>query len=212
MIEGDGFSLAPIGFVALSADCCYYSQNRKSRMGARYALPNTSALCGEDAFAQVSIGWSEEGISVDVQVSKPYEEGFFPEVQRGDSIELFFDTRDLKTAGFNTRFCHHFYFLGQPLDGRLGGEITRFRTEDVHEWCDPTALQIKPHLGRKDYSIEIFIPAHCLQGYAPDQFDRLGFTYRINRVMESPQHFSVSSSDYNIDQQPSLWSSLRLVR
>lgn len=212
MIEGENFQLAPIGFVALSADCHYRGVDHKGRMGARHALPDTSVLCGEESFAELFMGWSEEGVNIDVHVSKPYEEGFFPEVQKGDSVELFLDTRDLKTAGFNTRFCHHFYFLGQPVDGKLGGEMTRFRTEDVHEWCDPTALRIKPHLGRREYSLEIFIPAHCLQGYAPDQFDRLGFTYRINRVMGDPQHFSVSSGDYTIDQQPSLWSSLRLVR
>lgn len=211
MIDGGPFQLAPIGLVAVSADCHYYAADNRS-MGASHTLPDTSVLCSEESFTQVRMGWSEQGLSINVQVLKPYEEGFFPEVHRGDSVELFIDTRDLKTAGFNTRFCHHFYFLGRPVDGKLGGEITRFRTEDVHEWCDSAELSVKPHLGRKEYTLEIFIPAHCLHGYAPDQFDRLGFTYRINRVLGHPQHFSVNSDDYSIDQQPALWGSLKLIR
>ncbi len=29
---------------------------------------------------------------------------FFPNVNQGDSFELFIDTRDVKTSGYNTRF------------------------------------------------------------------------------------------------------------
>ncbi len=80
----------------------------------------------------------------------------------------------------------------------------------MHEWCDPKELQLNANLGKSDYHLDIFIPAHCLHGYDPDQFDRLGFTYRINRPGEEPQHFAVCSRDYQIEQQPSLWASLRL--
>jgi len=31
--------------------------------------------------------------------------------RKGDSIELFIDTRDSKKAGFITKFCHHFIFF-----------------------------------------------------------------------------------------------------
>lgn len=60
--------------------------------------------------------------------------------------------------------------------------------------------------------MKIFIPSQCLYGYDPKQFDRLGFTYRINRAGGQPQHFSVISQEYQIDQQPSLWGSIKLVK
>jgi hypothetical protein len=50
-----------------------------------------------------------------------------------------------------------------------------------------------------------------LYGYDPKQFDRVGFTYRINRHGGNPQHFAVVSKDYQIDQQPSLWGSIKLI-
>ena len=121
------------------------------------------------------------------------------------------DTRDLKSAGFNTRFCHHFYFLAQAVEGQQAGEITHFRTEDRHPLCDSQALECQIKSSSKDYILQIFIPSQCLYGYDPKQFDRLGFTYRINRVGGHPQHFTVVSEEYQIDQQPSLWGSLRLV-
>lgn len=62
------------------------------------------------------------------------------------------------------------------------------------------------------YTLNIFIPNHCLYGYDPAQFGRLGFTYRVNQSEGFAQHFSVVSEDYQIDQQPSLWGTLRLVR
>ena len=216
----------------------------------------------------------EEGIELQVVVNQPVQECFYPDVSRGDGIELFFDTRDVKTSGYNTRFCHHFFFLPEAVDGHQAGELTRFRTEDVHDLCDPNELKIKsreaiaklpaaqnrpfdascrgggsstppsmseppPHepakpvLARgvkiidfslaasfattsqtssRGYSLQIFIPSQCLYGYDPDQFDRMGFSYRLNRYRGDPQHFSAVTDEYQIEQQPSLWSSVQLVR
>lgn len=212
------FSLSPVNFFQLSADCKFLDTNvvsfpqiSKGKI-KKYVLPDTSALCGEDPFAQVAMGWSLEGIEIFVSIDQPMEQCYYPDVHRGDSVELFFDTRDVKTSGFNTRFCHHFFFLPEPLEGRQAGEITRFRTEDTHELCDPNELKIKALLHSKEMAMQIFIPSHCLYGYDPDQFERLGFAYRINRYKGKPQHFSVTTDDYQIEQQPSLWSSLQLVR
>lgn len=211
MIESDNFGLSPVGFFAVAVDCYNKPSGTKGRLGARYILPDLSSLSGEEVFAQVALGWASEGLYADITVQKPFEQGFYPDIQRGDSVELFIDTRDIKTAGFNSRFCHHFYVLAKPVDGKQCGEITRFRTEDIHEWCDPAELKVTSHLARDHYAVELYIPAHCLHGYDPEHFDRLGFTYRVNRLLGDPQHFSITTGDYQVDQQPSLWSSLRLI-
>lgn len=211
MIESEGFQLSPVSFFAVAADCLRKPLEAKTRLGPKHWLPDTSALCDDESFARVAVAWATEGFYARVEVEKPFEGAFYPDVQKGDSVEFFIDTRDIKTSGFNTRFCHHFYFFGQPVEGRLAGEMTRFRTEDVHEWCDHTELKVVPHLSQRLYALDIFIPGHCLTGYDPEQFNRLGFTYRINRLLGAPQHFSAATSDFQIDQQPSLWSSLRLA-
>lgn len=175
-----------------------------------FRLLNTSELLGEEHFADVSISWNEEGVSIEAKVDKPFEESVYPDFREGDSFEIFLDTRDLKSAGFATRFCHHFLILPQETQGIRAQEITRFRTEDTHPLADPEEIFCETKFSSRDFSLRITLPAHILHGYAPSSFDRLGFTYRINRPSGAPQHFSVSSKFYSIEQHPSLWASLKL--
>jgi len=213
MFEEEAISLAPVNFFQISADC-----NRLPGKGTfpridkmeKYLLPDITGLCGDQSFAQVAMGWWQEGLEFDVVVNSPVEKVHYPTVENGDSIELFIDTRDVKTSGYNTRFCHHFFFLPESIDERQAGEITKFRTEDKHDWCDPRDLVVKTKKSSKGYTAKIFIPAQCLHGYDPEQCNHIGFTYRINRYGELPQHFSVDTADYQLEQQPSLWSSINL--
>lgn len=211
MFKDQNSSLNPVHFFALSADCLHLSHKEQIPLLTSHALPSTQGLTHEEQFAQVAIGWHEEGIAVNIHVKQPIVQSFYPSIEKGDSIELFFDTRDLKSSGFNHRFCHHFFFLPQSIEGINKGEKTHFRTEDNHPLCDAQALQSQVQLKKNDYQIKIFIPVQCLYGYDSKQFDRLGFTYRINRYQGKSQHFSVVSQDYQIDQQPSLWGSLKLI-
>jgi Carbohydrate family 9 binding domain-like len=208
--------LTPINFFQISADCCYLPPakfpNLTKAQAKKYLLPDTSELCSEESFADVSLGWNEEGLEAYIQVRHPFKRAHYPDVARGDSVELFMDTRDVKTSGFNTRFCHHFFFLAEGVEGHLAGEMTRFRTEDVHPLCDPNELKVKSLIQSNGYSLNIFIPSHCLYGYDPDQFNRLGFAYRINQSDGFSQHFTVVTEDFPIEQQPALWGSLMLKR
>ena len=214
MFDNDGFSLSPIQFFQMSLDCHRLKKPSFSLALTKskfYEMPDTSSLMNEDSFAKLYMGWSKDGIELYISVEEPITRCSYPDVTDGDSIELFFDTRDLKTSGFNTRFCHHFFFLPEAIDGHISGEITKFRSEDAHELCQSDELKLKIKKSPTSYSLEIFIPSQCLQGYEPEQFDRLGFSYRINRAGGRPQEFSATSAEYQVEQQPSLWASLKLV-
>lgn len=202
--------ISPINFFQIIHDCPYYSESLIKKPSSQ--LPLTSAFCNETPFANVAIFWDEEGLHVYVDVSQAFKESAFPDITQGDSIELFIDTRDIKTSGYNTRFCHHFFFLPEALPEHQAGEITHFRTEESHPLADPELFEIKSTFHKKSYEMEIFIPKECLYGYDPSQFHRLGFTYRINRPDGPPQHFSATSDDFNIEEQPSLWGTLRLIK
>jgi hypothetical protein len=211
--------LTPVNFFQIGADCFYLPAGKgenspllSKQHAKKYLLPDTSSLCGDTPFADVYLGWNEEGIEALVAVKHPVKKTRFPEIERGDSVEFFIDTRDVKTSGFNTRFCHHFFFLPEGVEGRFAGEITRFRTEDTHPLCEPKDLKVKCTTSSKGYSLHIFIPGHCLHGYDPEQFNRLGFSYRINQADGFPQHFTAVTEDFPIEQQPSLWGSLTLKR
>lgn len=207
----DLVAITPINFFQLSFDCLFVKPGSLNAI-KEHRLPDLSDLCSEPYFAKLAMGWNKEGLEFFIEVGQPVRRSNYPDVMRGDSVELFIDTRDVKTAGFNTRFCHHFFFLPEAVDGHVAGEITRFRTEDVHELCNPKELRVKTLVKSHNYTQQITIPASCLVGYDPEQFDRLGFSYRINRPDGPPQHFSVVTDDYQVDQQPSLWSSVKLCR
>jgi hypothetical protein len=211
MFDAHNFSLNPVHFFALSCDCHVLAKKDHIPSFTSHALPSTHRLTQEESFAKVAMGWHEEGLALHIQVDQSATRSFYPDIERGDSVELFLDTRDLKSAGFNTRFCHHFFFLPQKVEEVSAGEITHFRTEDHHPLCPPHLLHSQVQLKKDHYQMKIFIPTQCLCGYDPKQFDRLGFTYRINRAGGKPQHFAVVSQDYQIEQQPSLWGSIRLV-
>ncbi len=206
------FSLLPISFYGLSWDCHRLNAKDTYPSLTTHLLPSTNHLCDEESFAKVAMGWNDEGIGLTLSINQPFKKSFFPDISKGDSVEIFIDTRDIKTSGFNTRFCHHFFFLPEPFEGQVAGEITHFRTEDSHELCDPQLLSCRSSLGAKSYTMSIFIPKECLHGYDCVQFDRLGFNYRLNRAGGKSQHFSVSTEEFPVEQQPALWSSVRLVK
>jgi hypothetical protein len=208
--------LLPLEFFSLSCSIRHgvYSLTEPSmrKMRSNYLLPGTAELLGEEKFAEVALLWNEEGISVEAFIDKSFEEAFFPLYSKGDAIELFFDTRDLKTAGFATRFCHQFVILPQAVQEIQALETTRFRTEDTHTLCDPSDIAVQTDFRDDSYSVRILIPADCLHGYDPKSYDRIGFTYRIHRYGGAPQHFAVSSEHFALEQAPRLWASATMTK
>ena len=206
-------SLLPMDFFSLEVECPYAKESAKSGLFRSLPfLPDLSQYLFEEKFSDVSICWNEEGLLIDVEISKPFENSSFPDYTDGDSVELFIDTRDIKQAGFATKFCHHFVVLPSKVSEIQVQEVTKFRSEDSHALCDPSLITVKTQYGKKQYHMSITIPATCLHGYDPYAFSRLGFTYQVNRYRGEPQHFCVSSRYFDIMQNPSMWSSLKLIK
>jgi hypothetical protein len=204
-------SLCPVQFFGLSADCPFLSKGTLKK-DKRFLLPATSDMLDEESFADVYAAWNFEKLTFLIHVKAPFQRIGEGDFRKGDSIELFLDTRDLKSKGTISRFCHHFVFFPAQVQGFYGRETTRFRNEDVHRLCHPEDLTVTPSIDSTSYSLEIEIPAHCLTGFDPMSFPRLGFTYRINRSDAPPQHFAVSSEEYAIEQHPATWGTLKLVQ
>jgi hypothetical protein len=208
-------SISPVNFFQFQFECKHVENGfpkLNSRNCKKFLLPSLAALMAEVSFAEIAMGWNNEGIEIYLQTESQFHHAYYPDVAKGDSLELFFDTRDVKTAGFNHKFCHHFFFLPEACEGFIAGEITHFRTEDSHPLCNAEELKVQSKLRNFGYDLHAFIPKECLHGYDPEQFHRIGFTYRINRTGGPPQHFAISSEDYPIDQNPALWSSFTLIK
>lgn len=203
-------SLCPVQFFGISADCLFLAKGAL-KADKSYLLPCTSNLLDEETFADVYAAWNFEKLSFLIDVHKPFTHVGEEDIRKGDSLELFIDTRDLKSKGTVSRFCHHFICYAAPIQGFYGREVTRFRNEDVHRLCHPEDLTVIPRIKNNSYTLEIEIPAQCLAGFDPMSFPRLGFTYRINRTEGLPQNFAVSSEECAIEQHPASWGTLKLI-
>jgi len=203
-------SLCPVQFFGISADCLFLGKG-SIKADKRFLLSSTTDLLDEEQFADVYAAWNFEKLFFLIDVHVPFQTLGDGDIRKGDSVELFIDTRDLKSKGTISRFCHHFVFYPAELQGFYGREATRFRNEDVHRLCHPEDLNVVPKVKAKSYSLEIEIPAQCLIGFDPMTFPRLGFTYRINRTDAPPQHFAVSSEEFVIEQHPATWGTLKLI-
>ncbi len=174
--------LTPVNFFQLYCNCLYIPYDSKNSFAlneknfTEYLLPDTSTLTDESHFANVAMGWNEEGLEIFARVIQPFQQSSYPQLDRGDSLEVCVDTRNIKTSGYNTRFCHHFFCLAMAKDSLQVGEITKFRTEDTHELCNQNDLKALITLKKTFYLIQFFIPTHCLFGYNPEEVSMLGFT------------------------------------
>lgn len=208
----DVFALAPLSFFSVSYEAKMLPASRKTFFTKEFLLPSTAEYLDEEEFAQIFFAWNEENVFLHAEVNEAPSKSSFPNYRSGDSLEFFFDTRDLKSRLTFTQFCHHFVFFPEEMEGGYGQEITRFRSEAVHPLCNPKDLKVDVDIQRSSYRISIAIPHFCLHGFDPRSFDRLGFTYRVNRANGMPQSFAVSCEEYKIELHPQLWASFKLVK
>ena len=198
---------APAQFFFRQELACHYKQDGLIK---KHLLADLTSFLDEEAFASVKMGWDETGLFWDIVVQTEKVSVSYPDIEAGDSIELFIDTRNVVQAKTTHRFCHHFYFLPEAIEGHTKGEITRFRTDESHPLCDADLLECEIEKKQKQYKAAIFIPSRCLVGYVGERGARIGFCYRINRFQKHSQHFNLSSQHVRLEYVPYLWSTVHL--
>lgn len=173
-------------------------------------LPRVNGYLAEEGFGDVAVAWSPDGLFFTVKVGKGFESAYYPDVAKGDGLELFVDTRGIDSAAIVHKYCHHFVFLPKEKDGVSGAEITRFRTDDKHELSSPDKLTLLSEFTAKSYTMNIHIPESCLFGYDPYEYRKIGLGYVIHRAGKEPQHFPLSGLCYKLESSPGLWAKFTL--
>ncbi len=204
-------SLSVLPFFSVEADFLHLPKNRTTFYTKEYLLPKTQNYLSEESFADVYAAWTEEKILFHIEAKTPFEK-VDREFRKGDSVEIFIDTRDLKSRKFMTAFCHHLVFFPDEIDGIYAKEVTKFRTDDMHTLALPTDLNATTHIDRKSYVMDIEIPTDAMHSFRPNEFSRLGFNYRINRTDGEAQNFAFSSFEYAPETNPQLWGTLNLKK
>lgn len=200
----------PSLFYEFQLECKRHQEEPFRLLRDDFLLPPLGKLWNEEIFAKAYMAWSETALYFTFVVESSPWQVFYPQVSRGDSIELFVDTKNLKSARLATRFCHHFFFLPERIEGLVTGEITHFRTEDTHPLCNPDDIEYKVTHTKKGYRADFVLTERCLVGFQPTEGACIGLSYRVNRFNGSPQHFAPSSLRLPLDQCPYLWPEVRL--
>ena len=172
-------------------------------------IPDLMGLEGLKSYAVLYSAWNDEGLYFALQVRGKTRYKIDPRnYAQGDCLELWLDTRDLKDVHRANRYCYHFYFLpgGSGKDGKapIGRQTSIERAREQAPPCPEESIQVGLRRLKKSYQMEIKLPAEGLNGFQPQDFNRLGFTYLLHDVELGLQSWS-AGRELAAAEDPSTW-------
>ncbi len=185
-------------------------------LGPECRLEDFSAVNGQASFADIRMAWNEKGLAFQADVS--FQES--PSRQSSgnrrtfDQLRLWIDTRDARQNHRATRYCHAFQmlFIGSENDEELTVKLRRIPKAAEHpDVGDPAMSPLHFSQSQKGYRVELFLPKLYLRGYEPEINPRLGLFYLLSDKDLGTQ-MPLLTSEFPLDEDPSLWHTLELVR
>jgi hypothetical protein len=190
---------------------------RDWQLGERFLLPDFNALTGKPKQGTVAVAWSDEGLYFESEIRGKRQLPSFTQENGGvsDGLRVWIDTRNSPNVHRATRFCHCFHFFpGNPnpdIQAPHGilDDVARARDNPLP--IDKKQLQVRSQFTRFDYRLMAFIPANCLTGYQPSEFDRLRLFYDLvdNELGTQSQALG---PELRYNEDPSLWIEAKLIR
>jgi hypothetical protein len=136
-------------------------------------------------------------------------------LEDSDRLEVWIDTRDTHNIHRAGRFCHRFAFLpfglGQRADQPIARMLDIHRARENPKSIAPELLAARSEKRPDGYLLEAHVPSEALTGFDTEEHSRLGFSYAIVDRELGWQTFSVGP-EFPIQEDPSLWGTLELIR
>ena len=172
------------------------------------------ALESRSPFAGAWMAWAPKGLWFAFDVARTRAPRVLPNrLAEGDCIEIYLDTRDIRTAHRAGRYCHK--LVVAPVGGPGRGRQPVFEHQDIaRSLANPTRIlseqvEIASTVREDGYSIELFMPAETLTGYDVEVTRRLGLAYVIHDI-ERPMQVWPHEQELPVWVDPSLWATLEL--
>ena len=207
-------------FFNFSFDCPHRSAPPKIDGNLRdwddsFCIPDLMGVEGQSPYASLYMAWNDEGLYLGLHVKRKTRYRIDPRnPTRGDCLELWLDTRDVKDVHRATRYCHRFYFLpgGSGRDGKgpIGRQSAIEGAREQAPPCPEESILTGLRRLKRSYQMEIGLPAAGLNGYQPREFARLGFTYLLHDSEHGVQSWS-AGRDVPVTEDPGTWGSVELV-
>lgn len=212
--------ISPPMLFRFAVPCAYTEQKWSAggmKLGEEHRLPCFAELAGKKAFADVRLGWNEQGIAFNATVSGKQQPPWCRDsrIDDSDGVQLFVDTRNTQNIHRAGRFCHRYAFLpigaGRKLDEPVAMLLAINRAKESPREIETGALKVRCQRLQDGYLLEGFIPAAALTGYAPADQPEIGFSYAVIDRELGWQTFSVGP-ELPFVEDPSLWGTLELRR
>jgi hypothetical protein len=178
-----------------------------------FLVPDLGGLDGKEALANVYMAWNEGGLYFALDVKgKAMCAVDERRPLRGDGLQVWVDTRDVRNAHRGSRYCHHFCFWPQADGVAAGGRQFRLRRARAQARLqDAGRFSVaSQHVG-DGYQMEVHIPSDALTGFDPEENNRLGFAYVLKDKTLGRQ-FWTADEMLPVSYDPSLWGTAELVK
>ena len=168
-----------------------------------------------ETYAEAWAGWSPEGLWFAVRVPRSKAPRVIPKrPEQGDCVELYVDTRDVRSAHRAGRYCHKFVLA--PVGGPGRGTRPFFEHQPIHRaLMDPPMgpaemVDVASSVVADQYVIELHLPAAALSGFDVEISRRLGLAYIVHDIEHEPQNWP-HPRVLPQGTDPSLWATIVLV-
>ncbi|MFO7904841.1 MAG: hypothetical protein ACQESR_14470 [Planctomycetota bacterium] len=211
--------VSPVFLFRFSVPCRYRHQvwgPDGVQLESKYRVPSFRELEGNKLFADLRVAWNKEGLAFDVRVVGKARAPWCRDTRPADSdgLHVWIDTRDTHNIHRASRFCHRFAFLprgtGAGGNSPLAQSVPINRAKEPPNAPAPSTLRVRSEKRATGYALEAFVPAAALNGYDPDEYPRLGFSYAVIDHELGWQTFSVGP-ELPFMEDPSLWGTLELA-
>nr|WP_283435032.1 hypothetical protein [Neorhodopirellula lusitana] len=189
---------------------------RGIELPATHRVPSFGALSGAPTFADLRMGWSDEGIGFAMKVvgkrAMPWCRD--TRLDESDGLHLWFDTRNSPNIHRATQHCHRFLWLpaggGPQRERPVASMILINRARGNPKPVMPGTLQIHAAPKHDGYEISGLIPTAAMTGFDPKDQPQLGFYYMVTDRELGVQALTLGDN-FPVAEDPSLWGEAALV-
>lgn len=188
----------------------------KFELSEAYQLPYFGSFENQAHFADVRVGWSEDGIFVSAEVRGKEQSLWCRETQLLDSdgLQIWIDTRDTHNVHRASKFCHWFLLMpsggGDRNENPMASMLKINRSKDDSPTINRIKIEVKAKITKTGYQLSAFIPGKGLNGWDTVEHRHIGFSYAVVDRELGWQTLAIGP-EMPIMEDPSLWHTLQLV-
>lgn len=181
-----------------------------------HRLPSFGELAGRPVFADVRVGWSADGIAIDVRVSGKRQVPWcrINRADDSDGFQLWIDTRCSPGIHRATQYCHRFLWMPSGAEANRERPVATWlpihRARSQPKPVPEGSLRVAAVSRHDGYRLSGFVPAAALTGFDPRGQPRLGFYYAVIDRELGWQTFALGP-EYPVLEDPSLWGQAVLL-